>query len=195
GFALVVLLSSAKLGVLPVQADVAPSRLEARLLGSALRASVARHAPKRDNPVTTSEENLIAARRERVYRSGTRLTAGVHRGFSAAMSVEESTQTRSRPRRYVGICATGDVDTDPGAGRQFTPLLIFATNIDPKELVDDAFLRRIGYRSYVTPPRREMYAEIFKNYVESTGFLSETGLIDFVLRCYEHEQRPLRGCE
>ena len=53
--------------------------------------------------------------------------------------------TRSRPRRYVGICATGDVDTDPGAGRQFTPLLIFATNIDPKELVDDAFLRRIGY--------------------------------------------------
>ena len=103
--------------------------------------------------------------------------------------------TRSRPRRYVGICATGDVDTDPGAGRQFTPLLIFATNIDPKELVDDAFLRRIGYRSYVTPPTREMYAEIFKNYVESTGFLSETGLIDFVLRCYEHEQRPLRGCE
>jgi len=44
GFAALVLVSFAKLGVLPVQADVAPSRLEASLLGSALHASVARHA-------------------------------------------------------------------------------------------------------------------------------------------------------
>src|SRR2546425_3668791 len=66
GFAALVLVSSAKLGVLPVQADVAPSRLEASLLGSALRASVARHAPSGGNPMPASEENLIAG--AKLYR-------------------------------------------------------------------------------------------------------------------------------
>ena len=44
GFAILVLLVSAQLGVLPVQADVVPGRLESALLGSALHASVAHHA-------------------------------------------------------------------------------------------------------------------------------------------------------
>ena len=60
GFAALVLVSFAKLGVLPVQADVAPSRLEASLLGTALHASVSRHAPKHDNPTPASQENLMA---------------------------------------------------------------------------------------------------------------------------------------
>jgi mono/diheme cytochrome c family protein len=66
GFAALVLVSSAKLGVLPVQADVAPSRLEASLLGAALHAAVARHAPNGGNPMPASEENLIAG--ATVYR-------------------------------------------------------------------------------------------------------------------------------
>jgi mono/diheme cytochrome c family protein len=66
GGAALVLLSSAKLGVLPVQADVAPSRLEAKLLGSALHAAVARHAPSGPNPMPSSEENLISG--AKVYR-------------------------------------------------------------------------------------------------------------------------------
>ena len=49
GLAAFVLLSSAKLGVLPVQADVTPSRVEAALLGAALRASVARHVSSDPN--------------------------------------------------------------------------------------------------------------------------------------------------
>ena len=66
GFAALVLVSFAKLGILPVQADVAPSRLEASLLGSALRASVARHAPSGGNPMPASDENLIAG--AKLYR-------------------------------------------------------------------------------------------------------------------------------
>ena len=66
GFAALVLVSSAKLGVLPVQADVAASRLEASLLGAALHAAVARHAPNGGNPLPASEENLIAG--ANVYR-------------------------------------------------------------------------------------------------------------------------------
>ena len=66
GFAVIVLVSCAKFGVLPVQADVAPSRLEASLLGAALHAAVARHAPNGGNPLPASEENLIAG--ATVYR-------------------------------------------------------------------------------------------------------------------------------
>jgi mono/diheme cytochrome c family protein len=60
GFAAFVLILSAKLGVLPVQADVAPSRLEAAVLGSALRASVAHRAQRGGNPTPASVENLAA---------------------------------------------------------------------------------------------------------------------------------------
>jgi len=59
-FGALVLLSVAKLGVLPVQADVAPGKLEARLLGFALHAAVVRHAPSGANPMPASHGNLIA---------------------------------------------------------------------------------------------------------------------------------------
>jgi mono/diheme cytochrome c family protein len=59
-FAALLLVLSARLGVLPVQADVIPSRVETMLLGSALRASVVRHAPNDNNPISPSEEHLIA---------------------------------------------------------------------------------------------------------------------------------------
>src|SRR6266571_4141770 len=77
GFAALVLVSSAKLGVLPVQADVAPSRLEARLFGSALHASVARHAPNSVDPMPASEENLIAG--AKLYRQMCSRCHGVSR--------------------------------------------------------------------------------------------------------------------
>jgi len=77
----------------------------------------------------------------------------------------------------------------------FEQLLIFATNLDPRDLVDDAFLRRMGYRLYVTPPDKEMYAAIFRQYVEANGFAYDPNHLDFVFRLYESEGRPLRGCE
>jgi mono/diheme cytochrome c family protein len=61
-----VLLAAGKLGVLPVQADVAPSRLEAKLLGSALHASVGRNAPSGPNPLPASDDNIMAG--AKVYR-------------------------------------------------------------------------------------------------------------------------------
>jgi mono/diheme cytochrome c family protein len=66
GFASLVLLSVAGLGVLPVQADVAPGSLEAKLFGSALHAAVAHHASRGANPVPSSEANLIAG--AKLYR-------------------------------------------------------------------------------------------------------------------------------
>ena len=77
GLAAFVLACSARLGLLPVQADVAPSRLEAKLLGSALHASVARHAPAGGNPMVASQENLKAG--ARLYRQMCSRCHGVSR--------------------------------------------------------------------------------------------------------------------
>lgn len=77
----------------------------------------------------------------------------------------------------------------------FEQLLIFATNLDPSDLVDDAFLRRMGYRLFVNAPTAEMYGEIFQKYVEASGFAYDPKHLEFVFRLYNEEGRPLRGCE
>lgn len=45
----------------------------------------------------------------------------------------------------------------------FEQLIVFSTNLDPKDLVDDAFLRRIRYKIRVDPPSRELYSQIFES--------------------------------
>ena len=49
-----------KLGLIPVNADVPPSGLETRFIPIAVRASVASHAEEQPNPVSPTDENLIA---------------------------------------------------------------------------------------------------------------------------------------
>jgi len=77
----------------------------------------------------------------------------------------------------------------------FEPLLIFATNLDLKGLVDEAFLRRMGYRLYVAPPSRELYCSIFQKTVKDHGLKYEPKLLEFLLQRYEEEKRPLKCCE
>lgn len=77
----------------------------------------------------------------------------------------------------------------------FDPLLIFATNLDLKDLVDEAFLRRMGYRLYIAPPTREHYGYIFQKIVEAHGLNYDPKLLEFLLQRYEKEKRPLKCCE
>jgi hypothetical protein len=51
----------------------------------------------------------------------------------------------------------------------FDALLIFATNLDPAELVEEAFLRRIHYKIPVTDPTRAEYALIFQRLCQAQG--------------------------
>ena len=44
----------------------------------------------------------------------------------------------------------------------FDQLIIFSTNLEPKDLVDDAFLRRIPYKIEVLDPTEEEFRELFK---------------------------------
>ncbi len=59
-FPALALVLSAKFGVLPVQADIAPSRAEAALLGAVLHAAVAHHVTKGRNPLPASNDMLMA---------------------------------------------------------------------------------------------------------------------------------------
>ena len=77
----------------------------------------------------------------------------------------------------------------------FEQLLIFATNLDPSDLVDDAFLRRMGYRLFINAPDRDMYASIFEQFVRNNGFDYDPKRLDYLYRLYEADKRPLRGCE
>jgi hypothetical protein len=44
----------------------------------------------------------------------------------------------------------------------FDCLLIFSTNLAPKDLVEEAFMRRIHYKIHVLGPTTEQYTEIFR---------------------------------
>jgi SpoVK/Ycf46/Vps4 family AAA+-type ATPase len=44
----------------------------------------------------------------------------------------------------------------------FDCLLVFSTNLEPSELVDEAFLRRIHYKIEVPDPDRDEYERIFR---------------------------------
>lgn len=77
----------------------------------------------------------------------------------------------------------------------FEQLLIFVTNLDSKDLVDEAFLRRMGYRLAFTSPSIDTYTSIFKLYAESHGLNYEPQLLAALLERYQREDRVMKACE
>jgi predicted ATPase with chaperone activity len=77
----------------------------------------------------------------------------------------------------------------------FDCILIFATNLNPRNLVDEAFLRRIRYKVEVKSPTREAYSEIFKINCRELGIEYEEAAVDLLFRKYydAHGIKP-RGC-
>lgn len=52
----------------------------------------------------------------------------------------------------------------------FKQLLVFSTNLDPDDLVDGAFLRRIQLKVGVFGPDEKMFYQIFQNQAKTLGF-------------------------
>jgi hypothetical protein len=77
----------------------------------------------------------------------------------------------------------------------FEQLLVFATNLNPKDLVDEAFLRRMGYRLAFTTPSIETYAAILERYLNARSLDYDPELLDFLLTGYERENRTMKACE
>ncbi len=51
----------------------------------------------------------------------------------------------------------------------FDVLVVFSTNLPPRDLVDEAFLRRLRHKIEIGDPTYEEYREIFKRVAESQG--------------------------
>src|ERR671926_963394 len=77
----------------------------------------------------------------------------------------------------------------------FEQLVLFSTNLDEKDLADEAFLRRMGYRARVEPPTPAAYTAIFKQQATRRGVAVEQPVLDHILMKYRVERRQRNGCE
>jgi len=77
----------------------------------------------------------------------------------------------------------------------FEQLVVFSTNLEEKDLADQAFLRRMGYRARVEPPTGEAYCEIFKQQAYKRGIRVDKPILDHILTKYRVEHRQMKGCE
>jgi predicted ATPase with chaperone activity len=76
----------------------------------------------------------------------------------------------------------------------FDELLIFCTNIDPKELLDEAFLRRIPYKVKLEDPSEEKFRQIMKFVAPKYNIEYHDALIDYLISNYFRGKRPFRSC-
>jgi predicted ATPase with chaperone activity len=77
----------------------------------------------------------------------------------------------------------------------FEQLIIFSTNLDPKQLVDDAFLRRIRHKVGVNPPARDVYERIFSANCKRLGMNVDPSAIDFLYERYYTRGRSPRASD
>ena len=77
----------------------------------------------------------------------------------------------------------------------FDCILIFATNLNPRDLVDEAFLRRIQFKVEVRSPDRRAYEEIFRMNCDEWGIEFTSDTVELLFRKYydRFKIRP-RGC-
>ena len=79
----------------------------------------------------------------------------------------------------------------------FDQLILFSTNLEPKQLVDEAFLRRIPYKINASDPTEPMFREMFSIFAPKLGFESvpKEGLDYLIDRHYRRVNRPFRCCQ
>jgi hypothetical protein len=78
----------------------------------------------------------------------------------------------------------------------FMLLLVFATNLKPTELADEAFLRRIQYKIFMESPTVDAFYRIFENYCTAKGIPYERPVVEHMLEHYYRPNKiPLRGCQ
>jgi hypothetical protein len=77
----------------------------------------------------------------------------------------------------------------------FEQLIIFSTNLDPTDLTDEAFLRRIPYKIEVDDPGTDEFYRLFEMFSKSFHCEFRREAVDALIkRHYEPIKRPLRRC-
>jgi len=77
----------------------------------------------------------------------------------------------------------------------FDQLIIFSTNLEPKELVDDAFLRRIPYKINICDPSEAEFRKLLKMMANSLDIQYVPSAVDYLIENhYRKKKRPFRCC-
>jgi len=77
----------------------------------------------------------------------------------------------------------------------FDLLLVFATNLAPEELVDEAFLRRIHYKIKISHPSEFEFKNIFKSVCDHTDIAFNEEAYQFLMtHLYRSRCMPLSAC-
>ena len=79
----------------------------------------------------------------------------------------------------------------------FDQLTLFSTNLEPKHLVDEAFLRRIPYKIQVSDPTESMFRLLFGLVAPKLGFQEVPAeSLDYLIdHHYRRVNRPYRSCQ
>ncbi len=77
----------------------------------------------------------------------------------------------------------------------FELFLVMSTNLEPADLVDEAFLRRIQNKLHMPSPSRDQFRNIFIGQCQQMGVPFDDGGLNYlVTEHYMKSGRPLRGC-
>lgn len=78
----------------------------------------------------------------------------------------------------------------------FEELVVFATNLDPMDLADEAFLRRIRYKIFIGEPSVAAYKAIFQSECKKKGLTYDPAIVDQLLeKYYAQGKRLRRACD
>ena len=77
----------------------------------------------------------------------------------------------------------------------FEQLIIFSTNLDPKSLLDDAFLRRIRHKVGVEAPQRDVFEKIFAANCRRLGMNYDQSAVDYLYERYYTRGRAPRASD
>jgi predicted ATPase with chaperone activity len=77
----------------------------------------------------------------------------------------------------------------------FDQMIIFSTNLNPRDLVDEAFLRRLAYKIRVKDPSAEEFRQLFRLAARAGELEYDEAAVNHLIRKhYIAAQRPFRRC-
>ncbi|MDX2086177.1 MAG: AAA family ATPase [Candidatus Melainabacteria bacterium] len=77
----------------------------------------------------------------------------------------------------------------------FDELILFSTNLDPSQLVDEAFLRRIPYKIEIKNPDETIFRNLFKMVTRKYGVPYDEDMVTYLIENhYKAKNRAFRAC-
>jgi predicted ATPase with chaperone activity len=77
----------------------------------------------------------------------------------------------------------------------FEQLVVFSTNLDPTDLVDQAFLRRIRHKIHVGDPTAQQFHQVFRDECRRRGVdYTRDGFVHLVRQWYAKPEREFKNC-